>query len=172
MVLLAHLWPLRCKVISDMKADRSSGAEAWPCSAIFVQKHGRMWTAKATGDLNASWHFTNAMFLEWEKNWLPSKAFSLHLSKPSSPLSCRPWISHSVLDYFSPGHISISSVINTDRWASLQSHTGGLKGYSIFYILRIKVTRERKLFLVQEGYSVFPSSCQLMKMGPQMSQVR
>lgn len=73
------------------------------------------------------------------------EALSLNLNKCGTLLQCRAWISPSAPDYFSHGHFHFFSVIIVGRWTSLQCHIDGQKGYSIFYILRIKVTRESKL---------------------------
>lgn len=103
-----------------------------------------MCTAKATGDLNASWHFTNAMIPWLWRNWHCGQALSLLLKKRDTALQCRAGTSPLACDSFSHSHFHFFPVIREGRQTSPPGHMDGQKGYSIFYILRVKATRESK----------------------------
>lgn len=63
------------------------------CFTIFVQKHGRMYIAKATNDLNTKWHFTNAVFCKMGKPQPPNEYFWSDLNEYSTLSQCNTLIS-------------------------------------------------------------------------------
>lgn len=58
------------------------------CFTIFVQKHGRMYIAKAADDLNTMWHFTYAVFHKTGKLQPPNEYLWSDLNKYSTLSQC------------------------------------------------------------------------------------